>query len=1272
MVASEAEGRAEALRRIAACHAAQADELDLGGLQLTALDGEILTPLCELTWLRRLFLGPSVEARESPELAFIDGRKNVRACNALGVLPNALFDALTQVVELDLALNRLRGLPASIGKLTALTSLDLFGSEIGLGVRALKGLAALATLDLSRNKIGPEGAQALKSLTALTYLDLSGNEIGPKGAQVLKGLVTLTSLGLSHNQIGPDGAQALKGLVALTSLDLFGNEIGPEGAEALEGLAALTSLNLSGNRIGDKGAQALARLVALTNLDLSGNLIGDEGAQALKGLASLTRLELSFNQIGPEGARALEGLVALTRLDLRGNKVGPEGAHALDGLSALTYLELSFNHLGDEGAQALKGLAALTSLALSGNRIGDDGAQAVEGLVALTSLDLSGNQIGDKGAQALKGLVALTSLGLSQNEIGPGGAQALKDLAALRSLRLSKNRIGDKGAHSLTGLAALTSLDLSDNEIGSDGAQALKDLAALISLNLSRNDIGPEGVHALKGLTALTNLDLSNNEIGDVSALVSLRNLRKINLSGCGLVQDTPAFWGLPCLQEAVLHDASLPGVPVEMLSKHNYDNCLPRLRAHLADLSGEDDVVSDVKLMILGNGRVGKTQICRRLRGERFDEAVPSTHGVQLSSAALAPDALGRQATLKIWDFGGQEIYHGTHALFLKSRALFPIVWTPRSEAERSHIHGGFTFRNRPLGYWLAYVRAFGGPRSPVLVIQSQCDRPEDEREAPLPPDALDAFVYKKRLQYSARFERGRGALDDALRDAVQWMRGDQPLAKIGPGRAAVKAELEALLASGQRLVSHQGYLELCAEVERAGKGRISAPELLLDYLHDTGAVFYREGLFGDQIILDQAWALDAVYAVFDRASLSFKKIERNHGRFRRSELAEWVWGQHGAAEQELFLSFMEQCGICFKIVGEDREKRVEAEYIAPDLLPGRVDAETEAHLKLAWDEAEADAEAVLTFALLPPGLMRALIARIGGHAGLAAEYWRDGVCFYDKQTGSRALIEQRWTEGWAGEVRIAVKRGQSDLLLQRLIKLIENDRISLGARPSGKIVKGVEPRAGVLDGAEGKGGEALVRPAHEPSAKLEYYVSYAWGDDTEEGEEREGLVDRLCQAAEARHKVIIRDKAAMKIGDRISIFMDRIGKGAVNGRVCIVLSEKYLKSAYCMHELFDVWRHCREDGAAFVERTRVFVLPSAKISTPIERAQYVIHWQARFKETDALVKKHGQFVLSDKDNAEFRLMSRFVSETANVLQLVQDILRPRSFDDYVSHVFD
>jgi hypothetical protein len=60
MVASEAEGWPEALRRIAACRAAQAEELDLGGLQLPVLDGEPLAALCQLGWLRRLFLVSSI------------------------------------------------------------------------------------------------------------------------------------------------------------------------------------------------------------------------------------------------------------------------------------------------------------------------------------------------------------------------------------------------------------------------------------------------------------------------------------------------------------------------------------------------------------------------------------------------------------------------------------------------------------------------------------------------------------------------------------------------------------------------------------------------------------------------------------------------------------------------------------------------------------------------------------------------------------------------------------------------------------------------------------------------------------------------------------------------------------------------------------------------------------------------------------------------------------------------------------------------------------
>jgi internalin A len=118
---------------------------------------------------------------------------------------------------------------------------------------------------------------------------------------------------------------------------------------------------------------------------------------------------------------------------------------------------------------------------------------------------------------------------------------------------------------------------------------------------------------------------------------------------------------------------------------------------------------------MVLGNGRIGKTQICRRLRQDGFDETVASTHGVLVTSAALKPSKNAVASRLQIWDFGGQDIYHGTHALFLRSRAIFMLVWIPETENADEYRHDGITFRNQPLPYWVEYVRQFGGTKSPA-----------------------------------------------------------------------------------------------------------------------------------------------------------------------------------------------------------------------------------------------------------------------------------------------------------------------------------------------------------------------------------------------------------------------------------------------------------------------------------------------------------------------------------------------------------------------------
>ena len=59
-------------------------------------------------------------------------------------------------------------------------------------------------------------------------------------------------------------------------------------------------------------------------------------------------------------------------------------------------------------------------------------------------------------------------------------------------------------------------------------------------------------------------------------------------------------------------------------------------------------------------------------------------------------------------------------------------------------------------------------------------------------------------------------------------------------------------------RLLERAEFDRLCEET-----GGVSNSDALLDFLYYNGVVFYRAGLFGDRIVLDQNWALEAIYAL-------------------------------------------------------------------------------------------------------------------------------------------------------------------------------------------------------------------------------------------------------------------------------------------------------------------------------------------------------------------------------------------------------------------------
>jgi internalin A len=244
------------------------------------------------------------------------------------------------------------------------------------------------------------------------------------------------------------------------------------------------------------------------------------------------------------------------------------------------------------------------------------------------------------------------------------------------------------------------------------------------------------------------------------------------------------------------------------------------------------------------------------------------------------------------------------------------------------------------------------------------------------------------------------------------------------------------------------------------------------------------------------------------------------------------------------------------------------------------------------------------------------------------------------------------------------ANERGQAALLLEKLTALVDEEQRRIGITPAGVTKSGdaaISARSVIaepeLDAAQ------PLKFAQEPVARPEYFVSYAWGDSTPEGRARESIVDQLCATAEQRGIGILRDKKTLGLGDRVSKFMQRLGAG---DRIFVVLSDKYLKSPYCMFELFEVWRNCRQDDQEFLSRIRLYTLPDAKIWSPYDRAQCAVHWKEESARLEALVKRHGYDILGKKDYQHYKLMKDFSYHIGDILETVTDILQPRDFEEF------
>ena len=131
----------------------------------------------------------------------------------------------------------------------------------------------------------------------------------------------------------------------------------------------------------------------------------------------------------------------------------------------------------------------------------------------------------------------------------------------------------------------------------------------------------------------------------------------------------------------------------------------------------------------------------------------------------------------------------------------------------------------------------------------------------------------------------------------------------------------------------------------------------------------------------------------------------------------------------------------------------------------------------------------------------------------------------------------------------------------------------------------------------------------------------------------------------------------------------MQRLAEG---NRVFVILSDKYLRSPYCMYELLEIWRKCSGEEEKFLGRIRAYVIPGTKIYSVPDRAQYAIHWRQEYEKVDQLIHDHGPDVVGRRGFQEYKLMGDFRRWVAEILEAVADRLQPRDFDDLVKYGLD
>ncbi len=685
------------------------------------------------------------------------------------------------------------------------------------------------------------------------------------------------------------------------------------------------ALDLRGLALKELPAE-IGRLSQLKTLDLRSNQLKEVLAE-IGQLSQLRMLDLRSNQL-TELPAEIGQLLQLSRLILSGNQLKELPAE-LGELSQLKLLHLALNQLMEVPPE-IGQLSQLRTLDLRSNLLTELPAEIGQ-LSQLKSLNLPRNQLKDVPAE-LGQLSQLKELYLSRNELTKVSAE-IGQLSELRMLSLSRNQLAEVPAE-IGQLSELRTLSLSRNELTEVPAE-IGQLSELRTLSLSHNQL-KELPAELARLSQLTGLYLSYNPLPEALRTVAARGVKEV----------------LVYLQS-------------------------------LADA----EALYEAKLLLVGEGRVGKSCLLAAMRDEDFLENRPTTHGIEIRGLDLRHPTRNATIRLNAWDFGGQKVYRITHQFFYSRRSLYLLLWEPRLGPEPCDVRG-----------WIERIRLRVGEEARILIVATHCESAERVARidrAELRRDHGEVIVGFHEIDSKT------GAGIDELKTAIAQAASELPQMGDRLSRRW-RAARDAVQALEEPQINFATYAAICAE----HRLEPDETETLGDLLHDLGDVIFfgdDEGL-RDAVVLQPEWLTRAIGFVLEDPETNREFGVLGHKRLRS------IWYDHGRdgrerydpAHHRYFLRLMEKYDVSYRLEGE-------AESLVAQLVP---DVQPE----LPWTAdgppalGEHQISLVCELSDEPPGLAPWMIVRTHRFAS-HPRHWQRGTFLHYGEHGT-ALLELRRRE--------------------------------------------------------------------------------------------------------------------------------------------------------------------------------------------------------------------------------------------------------------------